>query len=55
MVNNMDPIKPKDLIRWLDYVGMSESEFDRIVDHFRDPRVWEYSEAYGWQRDKLTP
>ena len=55
LVNNMDPIKPKDLIRWLDYVGMSESEFDRIADHFRDPRVWEYSEAYGWQRDKLTP
>lgn len=40
LVRKMDPIKSKDLYRWLDYVGMTEDEFDRIADTFRDPRVW---------------
>ena len=35
-----DHIKPKDLERWLSYVGWSEKEFDKIADSFRDPRVW---------------
>ena len=49
----MDPIKPNDLKRWLNYVGMEEEEFDRIADHFRDPRVWKWSEEGKWQRDFL--
>jgi imidazoleglycerol phosphate synthase cyclase subunit len=40
LVRAMDHVKPRDLSRWLDYVGMSEDEFDRIADTFRDPRVW---------------
>ena len=32
----MDSVKPRDLERWLKYVGMDEAEFDRIADHFRD-------------------
>jgi imidazoleglycerol phosphate synthase cyclase subunit len=40
LVNHYDPIKSGDLKRWLEYVGMSEDEFDRIADTFRDPRVW---------------
>ena len=39
-VKKMDHIKSKDLARWLSYVGMTEDEFDRIADTFRDPRVW---------------
>jgi len=53
LVNRMDPVKPSDLNRWLDYVGMSESEFDRIADHFRDPRVWSLDSDGRWQRDLL--
>ena len=53
LVNKMDPIKPKDLERWLKYVGMEEEEFDRIADHFRDPRVWKWSKEGKWQRDFL--
>ena len=49
----MDKIKSKDLNRWLDYVDMSESEFDRIADHFRDPRVWKWSEREGWEKTEL--
>ncbi len=40
-VRQYDSVKPRrDLERWLDYVGMTEAEFDRICDTFRDPRVW---------------
>ena len=41
MVERYDHVKPRrDLERWLDYVGMTEEEFDAIADTFRDPRVW---------------
>lgn len=35
-----DPIKPRDLWRWLNYVGWTEDEFDAVADTFRDPNVW---------------
>ena len=54
LINSMDHIKSRDLYRWLDYVGMTEKEFDRIADHFRDPRVWTWNEKSGWRRDILT-
>jgi len=50
LVKRMDHIKPKDLARWLEYVDMSESEFDRIADYFRDPRVWKWSKEFGWSK-----
>lgn len=53
LVRRMDPIKPSDLRRWLEYVGMEEDEFDRIADTFRDPRVWRWSDA-GWTKDELA-
>lgn len=52
LVNRYDPVKPKDLQRWLRYVGMTEDEFDRIADTFRDPRVWTMVNGH-WQRQKL--
>ena len=45
LVRHHDPIKPKDLKRWLDYVGMEEDAFDRIADTFRDPRVWAFQDG----------
>ena len=40
-VKKYDHVKPKkDLNRWLEYVNISEDEFDRIADKFRDERVW---------------
>ena len=33
-------INPKELWRWLSYVGWTEEKFDQIADTFRDPRVW---------------
>ncbi|KGG12991.1 MULTISPECIES: N-acetyl sugar amidotransferase [Prochlorococcus] len=54
LVNQMDPIKPKDIKRWLEYVSMKETDFDRIADHFRDPRVWEWSQEEGWKKTMLN-
>lgn len=52
LVNHYDPIKPGDLKRWLEYVGMSEDEFDRMADTFRDPRVWSRIDG-EWRKQSL--
>jgi hypothetical protein len=51
LVRHYDPIKPRDLRRWLEYVGMSEEEFDRIADTYRDPRVWRMEDG-RWSKDE---
>jgi hypothetical protein len=35
-----DPIRSKDIERWLEYTGWTDKEFDTVADSFRDPRVW---------------
>jgi hypothetical protein len=53
MVHVYDHVKPRrDLERWLDYVGMTEAEFDEIADTFRDPRVWR-RENGCWIKDNI--
>jgi N-acetyl sugar amidotransferase len=53
LVRKLDHVKPrKDLERWLKYVDMTEEEFDRIADTFRDPRVWR-KENGRWVKDNL--
>lgn len=52
LVRRMDHVKSRDLYRWLEYVGMSEKEFDRIADTFRDPRVWRKVKG-EWVKDNL--
>jgi len=52
LVRKMDHVKPRDLARWLAYVGMAEEEFDRIADTFRDRRVWR-RENGTWVKDSL--
>lgn len=52
LVRRYDPVKPRDLARWLDYTGMTEDEFDRIADTFRDPRVW-WREAGEWRKHDI--
>ena len=53
IVREMDPKKPSDLERWLKYVDMSEAEFDRIADTFRDPRVWWKDNDGSWVKDNI--
>lgn len=53
MVRHYDHVKPRrDLDRWLDYVGMTEEEFDRVCDTFRDPRVWRIKDGQ-WLKDNI--
>jgi imidazoleglycerol phosphate synthase cyclase subunit len=52
LVRRMDHVKSRDLGRWLEYVGMTEEEFDRIADTFRDPRVWRKEQGH-WVKDNL--
>lgn len=41
LVKKYDHVKPyKDLNRWLEYTGLTEKEFDKHADTFRDLRVW---------------
>jgi N-acetyl sugar amidotransferase len=53
MVRKYDHVKSSDLARWLSYVGMTEEEFDRIADTFRDPRVWRKNSKGEWEKDNI--
>ncbi len=50
LIRKYDHVKSSDLARWLGYVGMTEDEFDRISDTFRDKRVW-YRAGGSWRKD----
>jgi len=52
LVRKYDHVKPRDLYRWLDYVGMTGEDFERIADTFRDPRVWR-RENEVWVKDSI--
>jgi N-acetyl sugar amidotransferase len=52
LVRAMDHVKSRDLQRWLGYAGMTEDEFDRIADTFRDPRVWRVVGG-EWVKDNI--
>jgi N-acetyl sugar amidotransferase len=51
-VRQYDHVKSSDLKRWLAYVNMSEAEFDRTCDTFRDPRVWRI-EGGRWRKHDI--
>ncbi len=52
LVKKYDSVKPSDLKRWLEYVGMTEKQFDKIADSFRDPRVWKKQKG-EWVKDNI--
>ena len=52
LIEKYDPVKPRDLARWLAYVGMSEDEFERIADTFRDDRV-RAKQKRNWQKQAI--
>ena len=49
MVRQYDHIVSSDLYHWLDYVNMSEDEFWRIADTFRDPKIWKIKNGEWWK------
>ena len=54
LVRRMDAVKSSDLRRWLAYTDMTEDEFDRIADTFRDPRVWRMQQGRWIKDDPVT-
>lgn len=48
-VRKYDHVVSQDLYYWLDYVGMTEDEFWRTADGFRDPRVWWIQDGEWWK------
>ena len=52
MVRKYDHVVSSDLTYWLNYVGLSEEEFWRVADTFRDPRVWRI-EGGEWVKDNI--
>ncbi|NHN33877.1 N-acetyl sugar amidotransferase [Paenibacillus agricola] len=53
MVRKYDDVKSSDLYKWLDYVGMTEEEFDRVADTFRDARVWSQNSKGKWIKENI--
>jgi hypothetical protein len=53
LVRQYDHVVPGDLPRWLDYVGMTRTEFEAMADSFRDPRVWVRNEYGHWIKDNI--
>ena len=49
MVRKYDHVVSSDLHYWLDYVDMTEEEFWRIADTFRDPNVWWIKDGQWWK------
>ena len=41
-------VKPAALDLFLEWVGMTEAEFFRCIEPFRDPRAWQKDEAGAW-------
>ncbi|MBI2023015.1 N-acetyl sugar amidotransferase [Candidatus Giovannonibacteria bacterium] len=52
MVKKYDHVVSSDLYYWLEYVGMTEDEFWRIADTFRDPHVWRIEKG-EWIKDNV--
>ena len=52
LIRQYDHVKPSDLARWLPYAKLSEEQFDRIANTFRDSRVWRLEEG-EWVKDNI--
>lgn len=52
MVRKHDHVVSSDLYYWLEYVGISEGEFWRVADGFRDKRVWRVENGQ-WVKDNI--
>jgi N-acetyl sugar amidotransferase len=48
MVEKYDAQRPPDLDLFLDFVGMTEEEFIKSIDHLRDPRAWKKDKNGKW-------
>jgi N-acetyl sugar amidotransferase len=52
MVVKHDPVRPRDLDLLLEFVGITEAQFEGLVEHLRDGRIWQKDPASGKWRTK---
>lgn len=52
LVMKHDPARPRDLDLLLNFLGISEAEFEGLVEHLRDTRIWEKDSASGRWKTK---
>lgn len=52
LVMKHDPARPRDLDLLLDFLGISETEFEGLVEHLRDTRIWEKDSVSGRWKTK---
>ena len=51
MVKKYDHVRPtEDLSRWFSYTNISEDQFNKYSDKFRDPRIW-YIKNNEWYKE----
>ncbi|MCW8863093.1 MAG: N-acetyl sugar amidotransferase, partial [Rhodospirillales bacterium] len=53
LIRQYEHVVPGDIVRWLDYVGMTRTEFETIADTWRDPRAWVKNEYGQWIKDNI--
>lgn len=49
LVKKYDHVVSSDLAYWLDYTGLTNDEFWKVADGFRDPRVWWIKDGLWWK------
>ena len=47
-----DPTRPRDLDLLLEFIGITEDEFEGLVEHLRDERIWGRDAARGKWKPK---
>ena len=55
MVREYDHVRPSTLDGYLEFLGMTEEEFEASVEHMRDPSIWERDAGGKWRvKDCVT-
>ena len=52
LIKKHDPVISSDLSHFLEYVELKETDFWKIADKFRDPRVWRIKNKQ-WYKDNI--
>lgn len=50
IVEQYDPVRPDSLELYLDFLGLTEEEFEAAIDPMRDPDIWKRKENGEWVR-----
>ncbi len=48
MVRKHDHVRPQDLDFFMDFLDITEQEFEKCIDHLRDPEIWEKDSSDCW-------